>query len=107
MHYRYSYYPAPTPIVFQGTKKQLDRKLKNSGLTVLKGSRGSYVLGGYSYGEIHEFTDEYSTNPTRSVTPSKDMMRHRYGKERITENDYARLTKELNCGTILFECLRN
>ena len=105
MLYNYSYQPAPPQIEFHGTQNELARKLRKTGLVVLRGGRGSYILGGHSSGIIYEYADKNSTIPTRMVTPSKDMMRLRYGKDRITENDYARLTKELNNGTILFESL--
>ena len=105
MHYRYRYFPAPPQTVFQGTRAQLLRKLKNSDLHVIRGGNGSYVLGGYSSGIIYEFTDVISSVPLRQVTPNKDMMRIRYGKTNITESDYLKLTNELNKGSILFDSL--
>lgn len=104
-YYRYRYFPAPTPIPFQGTFDELRKKLKETGLIVLRGSNGSYVLGGFSSGTIYEFPDEASSQVLRYVTPSKDMLRMRYNKQRITESVYAKLTEELNQGKITFDSL--
>ncbi len=105
MFYKYSYSPAPQAYLFKGTVAQLERKLKATGMTVVSGGNGSYILAGCSSGKIYEYADETSNYPIRVVTPSRDMIRLRYGKERITERDYIRLTKELNEGTISFDSL--
>jgi hypothetical protein len=104
MFYRYTYFPAPR-IAFQGTRAELLRKLRSSGLHVVSGSNGSYVLEGYSSGIIYEFTDIVSSVPIRQVTPDKNMMRFRYGKKEITDSDYLKLTNELNNGSIHFDSL--
>lgn len=105
MFYRYTYFPAPPSQLFQGTQAQLNKKLRSSGLHVLSGGNGSWLLGGYSYGIIHEYTSETATTPVRSITPDKDMMRLRYNKTNVTERDYIRLTNELNNGSISLEML--
>lgn len=106
MFYRYKYFPAPPSQVFQGTQEQLAKKLKrNPDLHVIAGRNGSYRLAGTSSGTIYEYPDENSANPTRSITPSKDMIRLRYGKSNVTEKDYRSLTAELNNGTIQFDSL--
>ena len=105
MFYRYGYYPAPPPIQFQGTKEALAKKLAQTGLQVVGGGNGTYVLGGTSSGVIYEFLDETSQSPIRSIVPSKDMLRLRYYKERITEKDYERLANDLNKGLIKFDDL--
>lgn len=105
MFYRYGYFPAPTPIQFQGNRDQLAKKLAQTGLQVVGGGNGTYVLGGTSSGVIYEFIDENSPSPIRKIVPSKDMMRVRYGKERITEKDYERLANDLNKGLIKFDNL--
>lgn len=104
-YYRYQYFPAQPTILFQGTQDELRKKLAQTGLIVLKGGNGSYLLGRPSFGTIYEFEDETSTQPLRYVTPSKDMLRMRYDKQRITEKDYAKLTEELNQGEITFDSL--
>ncbi len=105
MFYTFSYSPAPESILFQGTKAELAKKLKSTGMYVVGGGNGSYVLAGNSYGKIYEYTDETSTTPTRVVRPNKDILRDRYNKSRIGKKDYARLTTELNDGIIEFDSL--
>lgn len=103
--YRYMYFPAPPSQVFQGTQAQLAKKLKNSNLHVIGGGNGSYRLAGVSSGIIYEYPDENAATPTRSIIPSKDMLRLRYNKSNVTERDYDRLTTELNNGSIQFDGL--
>lgn len=104
-YYRYQYFPAPQPIPFQGTLDELRKKLKETGLVVVGGSNGSYVLGGFAYGIIYEFPDKKSSQPIRSVIPNKDMLLIRYSRERISKNIYAMLVDELNNGVISFDSL--
>ena len=103
--YRYTYFPAPPSQVFQGTQAQLAKKLKNSDLHVKSGRNGSYRLVVESSGTVYEYPDENSTDPIRSITPSKDMLRLRYNKSNVTEKDYERLTTDLNNGSIQFDGL--
>ena len=105
MFYGYEYFPAPPSIYFQGTQAELAKKLKATGLHVISGSNGSYVLGGKSSGTIFEYADDSRQQVLRTAIPSKDMMRIRYGKERITEKDYQRLATDLNNGSIVFDSL--
>ena len=105
MFYRYTYFPAPPPMPFQGTKEQLEKKLAQTGLVVVGGDNGSYVLGGESSGIIYEFADEKSQTPIRSISPSKEMLKIRYDKIRVTENDYKKLVNDLNKGIIKFNNL--
>lgn len=104
-YYKYRYFPAPLPVLFQGTRAELHEKLKSTGLRVLSGSCGTYKLGGSSSGKIYEYPDVTSHNPIRVITPDKEMLRERYNKLKITEKDYARLTTELNNGDIMFDSL--
>lgn len=105
MFYRYTYMPAPPPFLFQGTREQLEKKLKATGCHVVNGGNGSYVLAGESSGTIFEFHDEDATTPTRSVIPNKELIRILYHKVRVTENDYCKLTLDLNSGRISFDSL--
>ena len=104
-YYRYTYLPAPPAIPFQGTKEQLAKKIRATGLKVVGGSNGSYVLAGEASGIITEFSDETSTTPIRQITPSKELIRILYHKTRVTENDYCKLALDLNSGRISFDGL--
>lgn len=100
MFYRYTYFPAPPSQPFQGTQAQLNKKLKATGLHILSGGNGSWRIGGYSSGLIHEYADEKATKPIRSITPDKVKIRTLYNKTNVTEKDFIRLTADLNSGTI-------
>ena len=103
MFYDYVYSPAPQPETFQGTKAELAKKLASSGLQVIGGGYGTYVLGGYSSGTIYEYSDKNSKTPLRSVTPDKDLIKLMHDKMRVTEKDYRVITQKLNSGKLSFD----
>lgn len=106
MFYKYHHSPTPETYLFKGTKAQLKKKLKATGMTVASGCDNRYILVGFSSGKIYEYADETeTTHPIRVVTPDTDMLRSRYNKTRITEEDYIRLAEELNEGVITFDSL--
>lgn len=105
MHYKSFYSPSSPATDFQGTKAELNKFTEKTGKVPVAGDNGSYKVATLSSGRIYEYEDENSTTPTRSIVPNKDMMRLRYGKSRITKNDYQKLVDDLNEGKIKFDNL--
>lgn len=105
MFYNYSYTPASQSFLFQGTQAELQKKIRDTGAIVLKGDRGSYLMAIPAQGTIYEYSSEDATEPTRSISPNKDMIRMRYDKTKVTEKDYQRLTDDLNKGNLKFDNL--
>lgn len=105
MFYKYRYSPEIEAFLFQGNCIQLKQELESKGLFIISGSDGNYLIGRPASGAIYEFSNENSSSPTRVAIPSKDMLRKRYNKFSLRENDYARLTDELNDGSIAFEAI--
>lgn len=104
--YRYSFYPGSSKTeLFQGKSSELNEYLKKTGMAVVKGGTGSYVLMKVPYGEILELENEYSEKPLRKIRPTKTFLSNRYQKKNIKESDYARLAVELNLGEISFDDL--
>ena len=105
MFYNYSYFPGSPAFPFQGNRTELERKLKETGAIVVGGSNGSYQLAIPPQGTIYEYPSEDAMEATRSIVPNKEMIRIRYGKTRVTENDYRKLVDELNKGKLQFDSL--
>ena len=105
MFYNYSYTPASQSFLFQGTQAELQKKMRDTGAIVLKGDRGSNLMVIPAQGTIYEYPSEDAMEPTRSIIPNKDMIRTRYGKTKVTENDFKKLTDDLNNGNLQFDNL--
>lgn len=107
MYYRSSYCSGGPTQLFQGNNAALQRELKKTGKTVIRGGNGSYLLAQPSFGYISEFESENAVTPTRTFRPDKNFLRMRYDKSRVTSADYDRLASELNNGSISFDDLYN
>ncbi len=105
MFYKSVYFPAGPTLLFQGTQAELHQYLKETGRIVITGSNGSYLTAKPARGYIYEYPNEASTEPIRCIEPDKDMIRVRYNKRRVTQNDYVQLAEDLNKGLIWFENL--
>ena len=88
----YNYEPT-TSTHFQGTKKELSKKL-DEGYQVARGGKGSYVLSKPSIAQLVA-----NVNGEVQCFDAKEAIKEAYGKERVTEKSLQTLIDDVKSGS--------
>lgn len=95
------YYRESITDCFQGTKSELNKRLRRTGECIVAGGNGSWIVSTPPERKIYEYVNG---EPTRCVCPDR-FLRIERGMQRITRRSCEKLVEDLNLGKVDFSKL--